>query len=72
MSGQCDMYRDCLAPVTHIGEKGYVYCAAHVGCRHGVERCRRMRAWERKLISAGKLLPSYKPIRKPALAGVQS
>lgn len=61
----CDMQRDCINPVTHIGEKGYVYCSAHVGDRKGVERCRRMRVWELKLIQAGQPLPSYSLGRKP-------
>jgi hypothetical protein len=60
----CDMEKDCVSPVTHIGEKGYVYCAGHVGDRRGVERCRKMRAWEVKLLAEGKPLPSYKPIAK--------
>jgi len=61
----CDMRRDCTNPVTHIGEKGYIYCAEHALCRKGFERVRRMYVWELKLIEAGKPLPSYKPIRKP-------
>ena len=62
--GKCDMERDCSNPVTHIGEKGYVYCAEHVGCRRGIERCRRMRGWERARIAAGKPLLSYTPITR--------
>lgn len=58
---QCDMRRECTEPVTHIGEKGYTYCAEHVADRRGVERCRRMRAWEVDLLRAGKPLPSYEP-----------
>lgn len=60
----CDMKNDCTKPVTHIGEKGYVYCAEHVECRSGVERCRKMRGWERARIAAGKPLMSYQPITK--------
>lgn len=62
----CDMYKDCASPVTHIGEKGYVYCSEHVACRKHVERCRKMRKWERNLIARGKPVPSYKPITKAA------
>lgn len=62
---QCDMEKDCRRPVTHIGERGWVYCAEHAECRRGFERCRRMRAWERALIEAGKQLPSYKPGPRP-------
>jgi hypothetical protein len=62
--GTCDMEKDCTNPVTHIGEKGYVYCAAHSPCRSGWERCRKMAGWERQRIAAGKVLMSYAPITK--------
>jgi hypothetical protein len=62
---KCDMNSDCDNRVTHIGEKGYVYCAEHAAHRRGVERCRKMRKWELVLIESGKPLPSYRPGRKP-------
>lgn len=58
----CDMYADCGNRISHIGEKGYVYCAAHVGCRQGVERCRLLRPFELRLLQSGHALPSYKPL----------
>jgi hypothetical protein len=58
----CDMKRDCPNPVTHIGERGFVYCAEHAPARKGWERCRQMRPWELKLIESGTPLPSYEPI----------
>ena len=64
----CGMKKGCTNQVTHIGEKGYVYCAECAPLRRGWERCRRMRPWELKLVAAGKPLPSYKPIRKPVAA----
>jgi hypothetical protein len=62
----CDMRKDCTEAVTHIGSKGYVYCAKHAVDRRqsGYERTRAMRAWELKLIAAGQPLPSYKPISR--------
>jgi hypothetical protein len=65
MTATCDMVKGCTNPVTHIGEKGYVYCAEHVGDRKGVERCRKMRMWELDRVNAGKQLPSYTPRPKP-------
>lgn len=64
----CDMRKDCTARVTHIGNKGYVYCEAHAIIRRqsGAERTRRMRLWECKMIAQGKPLPSYKPARRYA------
>lgn len=62
---QCDMRAGCGGRVTHIGEKGYVYCAACVPSRQGVERCRKMRQFERRLLATGNALPSYAPLSKP-------
>ena len=56
---QCEMRENCSNPVTHIGEKGYIYCAKCIVHRRGRERCRKMRAWELQLIRDGKPLPSY-------------
>lgn len=61
----CDMRKDCLNPVTHIGEKGYVYCAEHAPDRRGIEAVRRMRVWELKVVLGGGQLTSYRPIPKP-------
>lgn len=61
----CNMRSTCLKPVTHIGEKGYIYCTECAGIRQGYERCRKMRAWELKLIKAGKPIPSYEYHGKP-------
>ena len=68
---RCEMQDGCMQPVTHIGEKGFIYCTEHARIRKGRERCRRMRKWELVLINSGKPLPSYKPIRKrEAVTGV--
>ena len=41
----CDMRKDCAEAVTHIGSKGYIYCAKHAVQRResGYERTRAMR-----------------------------
>lgn len=62
----CDMRRDCTMPVTHIGSKGYIYCAAHALDRRGWEHCRKLRKWEIALIERGIPLASYTPISKHA------
>jgi hypothetical protein len=62
---RCDMKSDCTQPVTHIGEKGFIYCTKHAACRRGWERCRTMRKWELTLLRSGKPLPSYRRTRKP-------
>jgi len=67
---QCDMRKDCTNRVTHIGYKGFIYCAEHAKGRryYAGENCRKMRVWELNLIRAGKPLPCYQPIRKPQAA----
>lgn len=65
---RCEMRETCERPVTHIGEKGYAYCAeCAVYRREGhYERTRKLRPWELALLVAGKQIPSYRPARKPA------
>lgn len=56
----CDMKTGCLWPVTHIDEKGYVYCS-----EHGVQRrdsgihCRQLKPWELNRILRGEPIERY-------------
>jgi hypothetical protein len=59
---QCDMRASCKNPVTHAGEKGWIYCATCAPSRAGWERCRKLRPWELTLLRAGIPLPSYAPV----------
>jgi hypothetical protein len=44
---KCDMSRDCTDTVTHIDNKGWVYCSRHGAQRRGGGiRCRRLTALE--------------------------
>lgn len=63
---QCGMDNACPDAATHIGEKGFIYCAKHAQIRKegGRERCRKMRRWELELVAEGKQVPSYAPITK--------
>ncbi|KKW46571.1 MAG: hypothetical protein UY96_C0003G0074 [Parcubacteria group bacterium GW2011_GWB1_56_8] len=65
---KCEMKKDCTRAVTHIGSKGYIYCAECAVIRRsgGHERCRKMLKWELALIHEGKPLPRYEPIAHPA------
>jgi hypothetical protein len=58
---QCDWRHDCKAEVTHIGNKGYLYCAQHaIGRRNsGYERTRKMTNAELKALHAGEALIKY-------------
>ena len=50
---RCDWRKECTEKVTHIGAKGYVYCAKDVGNRRGTEHYRRLLAGERKTLEKG-------------------
>lgn len=56
----------CTDKVTHIGHKGYIYCASHGQFRQvlGAERTREMYKYEVELIKAGKTI-SYKRMPQP-------
>lgn len=56
----CDMSRDCTAPVTHLEEKGYIYCTAHAADRRTYgHRCRKLRPHEIKRLEGGGVLARY-------------
>jgi hypothetical protein len=56
---KCDMKRECTEAVTHIDEKGFVYCRAHGISRKSWMRCRQLTPRELKQLKSGEPLPSY-------------
>lgn len=61
----CDMSRECAGRVTHIDEKGFVYCSEHGPQRRlSGRRCRKLRAWELAELRAGRAI-RYTPGPKP-------
>lgn len=57
---RCDQEASCTADVTHIDDKGYVYCAAHgIARRMYVRPCRRLRPWEKRRLERGTPLARY-------------
>lgn len=60
---QCEMRDTCTGMVTHIGSRGYLYCADHAAMRRrmGREKTRKMRPWELRWVAAGRTLPGYRP-----------
>jgi hypothetical protein len=56
---QCDMSRDCACTVTHIDEKGFVYCRDHGVTRKNYCRCRKLRPAELRALQSGKPIPRY-------------
>lgn len=54
----CDM-GDCNRMVTHIDEKGYVYCTDHGIERRSWKRCRKLRPHELRRLRRGEPLTHY-------------
>ncbi len=58
----CDMVHGCTGHVTHIDEKGFVYCEPHgIQRKQGNTRCRKLKGFEMRFIHAGQPLRSYRP-----------
>jgi hypothetical protein len=56
---KCGMRRECQADVTHIDDKGYVYCREHGIERYSHRRCRQLTAKELRQLRSGIPLSSY-------------
>ncbi len=54
---KCDMRKECSSEVTHIDEKGYVYCSSHGAMRQC--RCRKLTPSEIMKLRAGEQI-AYK------------
>lgn len=55
----CDMRAACESPVTHLDEKGYVYCAEHGQIRKHSMRCRKLSHEEVRHLESGNPLERY-------------
>lgn len=55
----CDMDRECRSDVTHIDDKGYVYCTTHGLERRDWRPCRKLRGWELRRLQSGRTLTKY-------------
>ena len=56
---RCDMTHTCDTPVTHIGDKGFIYCTNHAGDRKGWERVRKLRPHELNRLKRGQQIAKY-------------
>jgi hypothetical protein len=56
---KCDMLRTCEAPVTHIDDKGFIYCASHGQDRKAHCRCRKLKPAEIKKLKLGGTVERY-------------
>ena len=55
----CDMVRDCGDPVTHIDNKGFIYCTTHGIARRSWKPCRKLRAHEIRRLERGEQVTKY-------------
>lgn len=55
----CDMVRDCQSEVTHIDQKGFVYCKDHAVLRKASVNTRKLKPSELTTIQSGKPLERY-------------
>lgn len=56
---KCDMYEACLQPITHIDNKGFVYCHNHGVNRRDTHPCRKLRSWELRRLQRGEPITRY-------------
>lgn len=59
MAATCDMTSDCLEAVTHIDQRGFVYCTKHGLQRRCYEPCRKLRDHELRKIKRGEPIAHY-------------
>jgi hypothetical protein len=53
---RCDQTASCEGDVTHIDDKGWLYCTPHGEGRRSVRPCRRMTEAEIATLTAGKTI----------------
>lgn len=56
---QCDMRAYCQNKVTHIGDRGWIYCAEHARARRGQELTRKLTKAELATLNAGEPVKSF-------------
>lgn len=56
---RCEMTDKCTEPVTHIDDKGYIYCSHHGLYRRFYRRCRKLRPHEMRRLQRGELVKHY-------------
>jgi hypothetical protein len=53
---KCGMKHGCIEPVTHIDNKGFLYCVSCAAIRHNTHPVRAMRKWEIARLENGKTI----------------
>jgi hypothetical protein len=55
----CDMTADCNEPITHLDDKGFIYCTNHGVSRRYSRPCRKLRPSELNNIKRGEQVKRY-------------
>lgn len=55
----CDMVKGCSDQVSHLDNKGYVYCSKHSLVRKQSHRCRKLKPAELRRLEQGQSLERY-------------
>ena len=56
---KCSGTKECTCPVTHIDEKGFIYCSDHGKLRKMYMRCRKLTKSELKTLEDKKPIKKY-------------
>lgn len=56
---KCEMTDDCQAEVTHLDNKGYIYCTEHGIQRRDWKPCRKLRPHELRKLQRGEQIARY-------------
>lgn len=56
---RCDGVAGCQEPITHLDNKGYIYCTKHGIERRDVRPCRKLRPHELKKLARGEQIEKY-------------
>ena len=55
----CEWSKDCKGVVSHLDEKGFIYCASHGNVRKAAMRCRKLTPREKRTLQSGGTIQSY-------------
>lgn len=67
---RCVGAEGCVSPVTHIDNKGFIYCASHGEARRFARPCRKMRKWEIARLEGGQTI-SWEPTTRAPKDGTR-
>lgn len=57
---KCELGSECKKEVTHIDQRGIIFCNDHYLVRKKTDSCRKLSGHEKKELKAGKALSRFK------------